>query len=131
MALPPAVPYCTLGGFIVAGAALYIAGCTITDNWYPMLTLIPAAITIFCLYMFHVTRESDWDGGFISNDTWVFGISAGVTSMLAMPIMFKHISLLDGTGLGLHLAGDAAMAIGYFGFVYLRKKEEEEYGMMQ
>lgn len=131
MALPPAVPFCTLGGFLTAGAALFIAGCSITKNWYPLLTLIPATLTVFCLYMFHQTSDNDYEGGFVSSDTWFFGVTAGMTSMLAMPLMFKHIGLLDGVGLGMHLAGDAMVAIGYGVFMLLRKKEQEEYGWMQ
>ena len=126
MAIPPAVPYVVLGTFVTISGLLYILGCTITHNWYPLLTLIPAAIAIFCVFMFHrMTDDGSWEGGCISSDTWMFCLVAGVTSMIAMPVMFKHVGLLDSTGLWLHLAGDAATAIGYFVFVYLHKKAND------
>ena len=132
MGFPPAVPYVVLGSFVTISTVLYIAGCAITKNWYPLLTLIPAAVAIFCVYMFHNTSdEATWEGGCVSSDTWLFGLVAAITSMIAMPVMFYHIGILGGKGLAMHLAGDLSTTIGYFVFVYLRKREEEGYGWVQ
>lgn len=124
----PAVPMVVLGSFTVVCVALFVGGCVIYSNWYPLFVAIPALLACFCAYMFTATsEEGGCSGGFISNDTWLFYTVMMVTSMIAMPLMFFHLGMLGGGALGMHLGGDVVMAAGFIIYMWLQKKIDDGY----
>lgn len=119
-----AVPIVIFAVALCVGATLYIAGCAVTKNWYPMLTLFPAIFLLFFAYMFVSHMESMPGEGLMSSDSWLFLTVFALVSVIGMPLVFFHCGLIGGKSLGMHLAADVAFGIGFGVYVYLSLKEE-------
>ena len=125
----PALPFVVLGIFITASLCFYIGGCAVHNSWWPMFTVFPAGVTILCGWMFKATSDSgSYESRVITSDGWFFGLIVGITSMIALPIVFFRISLLSGGALAMHLIGDACTAAGFIVFALIRRRQERQDG---
>lgn len=111
----PYLPLILLSVFATFGLCFYIGGCAETKQWLPMCVIIPGLFTCFCAYMFMQTSGDtpECEGGWISGDTWMFFTLFFVISMIALPLVFYHCKKISATSLGLHIAGDVCIGIGF------------------
>ena len=123
--MPGTIPLIVFSVAIVLGTTLYIVGCSITKNWYPMFVIFPALLLIFFAYMFisRIDEDNMVEGGWGSADAWLFMAVFALTSFIALPLVFFHCRIINGTGLGLHLAGDVLYGIGFGLYIWLNRRE--------
>ena len=122
-----AAPFITLGIFSTISLTLYIVGCVITKNWYPMFTIIPA---LFCLILALIlmplldeTNYSSQEGCavFTADSTTFLLVVFGVSAVM-LPIVFYHTNVINAVCLGMHLGGDASILIGFILYAYIDSK---------
>ncbi|OHT01970.1 hypothetical protein TRFO_31042 [Tritrichomonas foetus] len=122
-----AVPLVVLGVFATVSIVLFIGGCAITKNWYPLFIIIPAILTCVAAYLFVVTGQGGLEGGWISKDTYLFFVVVFGVSIIGLPLVFYHCSIINWKALAMHLAGDVATGIGFGLFVWLSQKYSDAY----
>ena len=122
-----ALPYLVFGVFATASVVLYISGCALSKNWYPMFTLFPAIVCCFFLYGFLRSIEDNYEqeGCFsFTSDSSLFLLVFSIVSAVMLPITFYRCSTIDLKSLLMHLGGDISVAIGFSLYMYLAKREE-------
>ncbi|KAH0793735.1 vacuolar protein sorting-associated protein 55 [Histomonas meleagridis] len=120
-----AIPLIAFTVAVVLGTVMYIVGCSLTNNWYPMFVIFPALLIIFFAYMFirRIDEDNMVEGGWGSADAWLFLSVFALASFIALPLVFFHCDIINGTGLGCHFAGDVLFGIGFGLFIWLSRRE--------
>ena len=119
-----ALPLVVFAIALCVGATLYIAGCAVTKNWYPMLALFPALLLLFFAYMFMLNMDKEPGESWMSSNSWLFLTVAALVSVIGLPLVFFHCDLIGGKSLAMLLAADVAFGIGLGLYIYMSSKEE-------
>lgn len=122
-----ALPYIILGAFLTIGTVLFIAGCAVSKNWWPMLSVIPGLFSLAFVYWYMKFEDDSYEGGcHPTSDGIMFLLVLGIISIIAMPIVFNHIGILkDSFSLGMNYGGVAAYAVGFGVYMYLDRKDND------
>ena len=122
-----ALPYLVFGIFATVSVVLYIAGCALCKNWYPMFVIFPAIVCCFFLYGFLRSIEDDYEQEgccSFTPDSSLFLLIFSIASAVMLPITFFRCGTIDLMSLLMHLGGDISVAIGFSLYLYLAKREE-------
>jgi hypothetical protein len=123
-----AAPYIVLGIFATISLVLYIAGCAISKEWYPMFTIIPAILCcIFALILLPMLEDNYYTDGtcaVFTPDSTIFFLIFFIVSTIGLPCVFYHCGIIRGLCFGMTLGGDASVLIGFIIFVIVSKKTE-------
>ena len=125
-----ATPFIVLGIFACISLILYLGGCGISGNWYPLFVLIPALFAIFFGYALSRTLDDFYEKtSFISftSDSAIFFLVCCAVVAIAMPFTFYHCGILDLFSLLMHIGGDVVSAIGAIAFIITYKKYGNNY----
>ena len=112
------VPYLVLAVFIVLSSILYIGGCAIDKNWYPLFEIFPSLLTCFFAYCFCQAEPSgSWSDSRISEDAWMFLTFFGITSTYAFPIILNRVGTLSWKGLTFQICGNVSTTAGFILYI--------------
>ena len=120
-----AVPFIVLGIFACISLILYLAGCGISGNWYPLFVLIPAAIALFFAYALSRTLDDYYEKTSVfsfTSDSALFLLVCCAVVAIGLPFTFYRCGVLDLFSLLMHIGGDVAAAIGAVVFIVVLKK---------
>ncbi|EAY08716.1 hypothetical protein TVAG_079760 [Trichomonas vaginalis G3] len=124
-----AAPYIVIGIFGTIALVLYIAGCAITKQWWPLFGIIPA--TLSCIFGISLSTKmgddyvEDTEGcNIFTADSVLFYLLCSIVSCIALIAVFWHCGTIDGICFGFMMGGDAATAIGLIAFIILWGKAE-------
>ena len=112
-----AIPLIVLGVFATVSIVLYIGGCAITKNWYPLFVAIPVLLLCGAAYLFVATGPNGLQNGWIRKDTYLFYTLFFATCIIGLPLVFYHCDVIGWKGLVVHIAGDVCSVAGFITFM--------------
>lgn len=122
-------PYLVLGIFATISIVLYIAGCAISKEWWPMFTIIPAIICcILALILLPMLDDNySTDGcAVFTPDSTIFFLVFFIVATIGLPCIFYHCGTIKSLCLGMTLGGDASVLIGFITFIVMSNNVASE-----
>ena len=121
-----ALPYIVLGIFTCLSLILYLSGCALSHNWYPLFVLFPALLACFFVYAFTKTNDDSYQPGCFSftADSSIFLLICSIILAIGLPATFYRCKILDLFSLLMHFGGDLLTAIGIIVFSFMQRKTE-------
>ena len=93
---------------------LYAGSCILSNNWFPMISFLPALASMFCAVMFANSNDVDSK---IFSDTWLFILIGCQASMSALPPVFFHFEKLSAIAFIVQMVGGLWTGLGLIAYV--------------
>ena len=122
------LPYVIFSIFFVLCSVLYIGGCAIDKNWYPVINIIFAAFVLLGLIAFsNIEPSGSWSNSIITENAIMFLIFTGICSFVAFPLVLYHVGTLGWKGLVFQMCGDLSALVGFGLFIFCLKQTSSDY----
>ena len=129
----PALPYIILAIFSTIAIVLYIAGCAVTHNWWPLFGILMqiAAIIFFILFTSRIQAsyvdEESWFARMFTEDSTIFFGVLFQSSAIGLVSIFFHCDTISRDCFLMQFFGDVALIIGFIVYVYLKTRAAQVY----
>jgi hypothetical protein len=103
-----------LGLSLVLGAGLVIGGCSLQKEWWCLIAVVPALLSLLAVHGIAKTKDSQPGESCDTLDGWLFFLAAGLVSVIAVPVILFRIQDYKTATLALQLVGTIIIMVGYF-----------------
>jgi hypothetical protein len=114
-----------LGATLACGCGLFLGGCAVAGNYYPVFAIVPALLGIAAQVGIVRSLDPSYEPGWIGTNGWVFLLVIFLTSCLGLPLVISHASSLPLTAVALFIVGSLIVIGGYCAAGWLTTPDTE------